>query len=56
MKANNEKFYKAMKKFVNTEENNEYTMSDYLSEVGDMMNDYNLSTEDLQEIVDTYDS
>ena len=54
MKAKLEKFYNEMKKFVNSDDNEGYSVTDYLSEVGDMMNRYDLSTEDLQEIVDSY--
>ena len=54
MKTRNENFYKEMKKFVNSDDNEGYTMIDYLSEVGDMMNKYNLTTEDLEEIVNLY--
>jgi len=54
MKTKLEKFYIEMKKFVNDDDYCSYTMSDYLSEIGEMMNRYDLSTEDLQEIVDSY--
>lgn len=42
-----------MKSFVNSDDNG-YSVGYYMEEVGEMMNTYGLSTEDLQEIVDTY--
>lgn len=54
-----EDFYDEMKKIVNYDEDeydqgDEPTRSDLASEVGDLMDEYELTTDDLQSIVDKY--
>lgn len=54
-----EDFYNKMKKLVNYDEDeyeqgDEPTRSDLASEVGDLMDEYELTTDDLQSIVDKY--
>lgn len=54
-----EDFYNKMKKLVNYDEEeyeqgDEPTRSDLASEVGDLMDEYELTTDDLQSIVDKY--
>jgi len=39
---------------MNSDDNEGYSVFDYLSEVGDMMNKYDLTTDDLKEIVNLY--